>query len=299
MSNMIAAQSGACYNGFNVELRIVTDSVSDLPQALVDRYQIVVVPACIRFGNETYLDGVEITHQEMYRRMLEEDEVPKSSQPSPGQFLEAYKEVAVQGASILSIHVTAKSSGVWQSASLARSMLPEADIEVIDSASISMGTGFLILEAAQAIEAGRSKGEVLALVEDIKSRMNVYATVGTLKYLRLSGRVGHMQEIFGSFLDMKPIIAVEDGVVKAIDKVRTRKKALDRVIELTKQAVGTESLINAAVMHTAVEEEALGFKERVGKHFNCQVLLFGEAGIALGVNAGPGVLGIVAYRVDL
>ncbi len=282
-----------------MELRIVTDSVSDLPQELVDRYRIVVVPALIIFDNETYLDGVEITHQEMYRRMLEEDAVPKSSQPSPGQFLEAYKEVAVQGASIISIHVTAKTSGVWQSASLARSMLPDIDIEVIDSASISMGTGFIILEAAKAIEAGRSKSQVLALIEDIKSRMNIYATVGTLKYLRLSGRVGHMQEIFGSFLDIKPIITVEEGMVKAVDKVRTRKKALDRVIELTKQVVGTESLINAAVMHTAVEEEALEFKEKVGKGFNCQELLFGEAGIALGVNAGPGVLGLVAYRVNL
>jgi DegV family protein with EDD domain len=178
-------------------------------------------------------------------------------------------------------------------------MLPEADIEVIDSASVSMGTGFIILEAARAIEAGGSKGEVLAVIEGIKSRMNVYATVGTLKYLRLSGRVGHMQEIFVSFLDIKPIVTVEDGVVRAIAKVRTRKRALDRVIELTKQAVGTESLINAAVMHTAVEEEALEFKEIVEKNFNCQELLFGEAGIALGVNAGPGVLGIVAYRVDL
>lgn len=282
-----------------MNLRIVTDSVSDLPQELVDKYRIVVVPALIRFGKRTYLDGIEITHQELYRRMLEEDEVPKSSQPSPGQFLEAYKEVAAQGASILSIHVTAKTSGVWQSASLACSMLPEADIEVIDSASVSMGTGFIILEAARAIEAGRSKGKVLALIEDIKSRMNIYATMGTLKYLRLSGRVGHMQEIFGSFLDIKPIITVEDGVVKAVDKVRTRKKALDRVIELTKQAVGAERLINAAVMHTAVEEEALEFKERVRKDFNCQELLFGEAGIALGVNAGPGVLGIIAYKVDL
>lgn len=282
-----------------MNLRIVTDSVSDLPPELVERFGIVVVPALIRFGNETYLDGVEITPQEMYRRMLEEDEVPKSSQPSPGQFLEAYKEVMAQGASILSIHVTAKTSGVWQSAALARSMLPEADIEVIDSASISMGTGFIILEAAKAIEAGRSKSEVLALIEDIKSRMNIYATVGTLKYLRLSGRVGHMQEIFGSFLDIKPLITLEDGVVKAIDKVRTRKKALDRVIELTKQAVGRESLINAAVMHTAVEEEALEFKEVVRENFNCQGLFFGEAGIALGVNAGPGVLGIIAYRVDL
>jgi len=211
---------------------------------------------------------------------------------------EVYEELAAQGVSILSIHVTAKTSGVWQSASLARSMLPEADIEVIDSASISMGTGFIILEAAKAIEAGRSKGEVLALIEDIKSRMNIYATVGTLKYLRLSGRVGHMREIFASFLDIKPIITVEDGVVEAIDKVRTRKKALDRVIELTKQEVGTEGPVNAAVMHTAVEEEALEFKERVRKNSNCQELFFGEAGIALGVNAGPGVLGIVAYRVD-
>ncbi|HAL62425.1 MAG TPA: DegV family protein [Chloroflexi bacterium] len=281
------------------QLRIVTDSTCDLPLDLVERYGITVVPALIRFGNRTYLDGIEITHQELYRRMLEEDEVPKSSQPSPGQFLEVYKELAAEGASILSIHVTAKTSGVWQSASLAHSMLPEADIEVIDSASVSMGTGFIILEAAQAIEAGRSKGEVLALIEDIKSRMNIYATVGTLKYLRLSGRVGHMQGIFGSLLDIKPVITLREGVVMAVDKVRTRKRALDRVLELTKQAVGTEDPVNIAVMHTRVPQEALRFKRRVEESFNCQELMLGEAGIALGVNGGPGVLGIIAYRVDL
>lgn len=281
------------------QLRIVTDSTCDLPPELVERYGIVVVPALIRFGNETYLDGVEITRQEMYRRMVEGDEVPKSSQPSPGQFLEVYQELVAQGLSILSIHVTAKTSGVCQSAYLARSMLPEADIEVSDSASISMGTGFIILEAARAIEAGKGKSEVLALIEDIKSRMNIYATVGTLKYLRLSGRVGHMREIFGSLLDIKPIITLEEGVVKAVDKVRTRKRALDRVIELTRQAVGTEVVINAAVMHTAVEEEALEFKKRVKRGFNCQELFFGEAGIALGANAGPGVLGLIAYKVAL
>lgn len=277
-------------------LRIVTDSVSDLPPELVERFGIVVVPAVIRFGDETYLDGVEITHQELYRRMVEEDVVPKSSQPSPGQFLEAYKELAVQGASILSIHVTAKTSGVWQSASLARSMLPEADIEVIDSASISMGTGFIILEAAKAIEAGRSKGEILALIEEIKSRMNIYATVGTLKYLRLSGRVGHMQDLFASLLDIKPVITLREGVVIAVDKVRTRKRALDRVLELTKRAVGTEDPVNIAVMHTRVPQEALRFKRRVEESFNCQELMLAEAGIALGVNGGPGVLGIIAYR---
>lgn len=162
-----------------------------------------------------------------------------------------------------------------------------------------MGTGFIILEAAKAIKAGRSKSQVLALIEDIKSRMNIYATVGTLKYLRLSGRVSHMQEIFASLLDMKPVITVRQGVVELDEKVRTRKRALERLLELTAEVVGVENPINAAVMHTGVAQEATEFLRVVERTFNCQELIFGQAGIALVANGGPGIIGLVAYRVDL
>ena len=177
-------------------IRIVADSTCDLPQEAVDRHQISIVPAVICFGKQRYLSGIDIDRELFYRKLEQEGVVPTTSQPSPGQFLEVYKELTGDGHSILVVTCTAEMSGVYQSAVLAKSMLREADIEVIDSMSVSAGAGLLILAAAQAIQAGKSKQEVIALVESIRERLHVYATVPTLEYLRRSGRVRRAQELF-------------------------------------------------------------------------------------------------------
>ncbi len=276
-------------------VKIVTDSTADIPPSLLEEYDIRVVPICIQFGTETYLEGVDIDRPTFFRRL--EEVMPTSTQPSPGQFLEVYRGLAEEGHSILSIHITSRHSGTYQSALLARSMIPEADIEVFDSLSISMGTGYQVLAAARAAEKGKSVGEILQLLEGIRSRMNIYFTVATLKYLRRSGRVGRLAGVLASLLNVKPIIKVEDGLLEAFEKVRTRGKSLDRLVELTAEAVGTTDPVKLAVVHAEVPEEADALRIRLEATFNCDEMHVVDMACSLIVHGGPGTIGVVSYEV--
>jgi len=275
-------------------IKIVVDSCCDLPKAIQERFDIKVVPVNVHIEKRSYADGVEMSREALYRKM-EEGIIPTTSQPSPGKFFEAYRELAKRASTILSIHITSKLSGTYQSAKLACSMLPEVDIKVIDSLSASMGAGFLALAAAKAIEAGRTVQEILAIIEGIKAQMNVFATVATLKYLQLSGRVSRLQESVASLLDVKPILAVHDGLVEAIGKVRTRAKSLDRLLELTQEAMSGAEAISVAVAHAYAPEDAERLKQRLEAILRCREIFVVEVTPALAALGGPGLIGIVSY----
>jgi DegV family protein with EDD domain len=252
-------------------IKIVTDSTADVPQ------------------------GIEIDRPTFFRKL--EEVIPTSSQPSPGQFVEVYKELVEQGHSILTVVITSKHSGTYQSAVLAKSMLPEADIEVFDTLSISIGTGYQVLAAARAAEEGQSMGEIIQLLEGIRSRINLYLTPSTLKYLQRSGRVGKLSGALGALLDLKPVIKVEDGVLEAFQNVRTRSKSLDRLVELTEEAVGTTEPVKLGIPHAEVPDEAEKLRQRLESTFNCDEMIVVDLCCSLTVHGGPGIIGIVSYKV--
>jgi len=276
-------------------IKIVTDSTADVPQELMERYDIRTVPINIQFGTETYQEGIDIDRPTFFRKL--EEVMPTSSQPSPGQLVEVYRPLAEDGHSIISIHVTSKHSGTYQSAVLAKSMLPEADIEVFDSLSISIGTGYQVLAAARAAEEGKSMGEIIQLLEGIRSRMFLYLTPATLKYLQRSGRVGKLAGALGALLNLKPVIKVEDGVLEAFQNVRTRGKAIDRLVELTEEAVGTTDPVKLAVSHAEVPDEAEELRERLESTFNCDEMHVVDLCCSLTVHGGPGIIGLISYKV--
>jgi len=276
-------------------IKIVTDSTADVPQPLLERYDIRTVPINIQFGTETYQEGIDIDRPTFFRKL--EEVMPTSSQPSPGQFAEVYRELADQGHSILCVVITSKHSGTYQSAVLAKSMLPEADIEVFDTLSISIGTGYQVLAAARAAEEGQSMEEIIQLLEGIRSRMYLYLTPATLKYLQKSGRVGKLAGALASLLNVKPIIKVEDGVLEAFEKVRTRSKSLDRIVELTAEAVGTTEPVKLGIPHAEVPDEAEELRERLESTFNCDEMHVVDLACSLTVHGGPGIIGIISYRV--
>jgi len=276
-------------------IKIVTDSTADVPQELMERYDIRQVPINIQFGTETYQEGIEIDRPTFFRKL--EEVMPTSSQPSPGQFAEVYKELAEQGHSILSIIITSKHSGTYQSAVLAKSMLPEADIEVFDTLSISIGTGYQVLAAARAAEEGKSMGEIIQLLEGIRSRMFLYLTPSTLKYLQKSGRVGKLAGALGALLNLKPVIKVEDGLLEAFQNVRTRSKAIDRMVELTAEAVGTTEPVKLGITHAQVPDEAEKLRQRLERAFNCDEVIVVDLACSLTVHGGPGVIGLISYKV--
>ena len=276
-------------------IKIVTDSTADVPQELMERYDIRTVPINIQFGTETYQEGIDIDRPTFFRKL--EEVMPTSSQPSPGQFVEVYKELVEQGHSVLTVVITSKHSGTYQSAVLAKSMLPEADIEVFDTLSISIGTGYQVLAAARAAEEGKSMGEIIQLLEGIRSRMFLYLTPSTLKYLQRSGRVGRLSGALASLLSVKPIIKVEDGVLEAFQNVRTRGKALDRLVELTAEAVGTAEPVKFGIPHAEVPDEAEKLRQRLESTFNCDEMIVVDLACSLTVHGGPGVIGIISYKV--
>lgn len=276
-------------------IKIVTDSTADVPQELMERYDIRTVPVNIQFGTETYQEGIDIDRPTFFRKL--EEVMPTSSQPSPGQLVEVYRPLAEDGHSIISIHVTSKHSGTYQSAVLAKSMLPEADIEVFDTLSISIGTGYQVLAAARAAEEGKSMGEIIQLLEGIRSRMFLYLTPATLKYLQRSGRVGKLSGALGALLDLKPVIKVEDGVLEAFQNVRTRGKALGRLVELTEEAVGTTEPVKLAVTHAQTPDEAEELRQQLESTFNCDEMIVVDLCCSLTVHGGPGIIAIVSYKV--
>jgi DegV family protein with EDD domain len=276
-------------------IKIVTDSTADVPQELMDRYDIRTVPINIQFGQETYREGIDIDRPTFFEKL--EASMPTSSQPSPGQFVEVYKPLLAQGHSVLTITITSKHSGTYQSAVLAKSMLPDAKIEAFDSLSISMGTGYQVLEAARAAEDGKSMAEILQMLEGIRSRTFLYFTPATLKYLQRSGRVGKLSGALASLLSVKPIIKTEDGVLEASEKIRSRAKALDRLVEVTAQAVGTTDPVKLAVIHAEAAAEAEALRARLEQQFNCEEMHVVKLACSLTVHGGPGIIGIVSYRV--
>jgi len=275
-------------------IKIVTDSTADVPETLLEKYDIRVVPISIQFAQETYREGIEIDRPTFYRKL--EECMPTSSQPSPGEFHEVFEQLSGEGHSILTTTVTSKHSGTYESALLAKSMLPDADIEVFDSLSISIGTGFQALAAARAAEEGKTMAEILQRLEVIRSRMNLFYTPATTKYLERSGRVGKLAGALGSLLRVKPMVKVEDGTMEAFEKVRTRAKAIDRLVELTEQAVGTTDPVGLAVIHAEALGEAEAVRARLESSFNCQEMHVVDLACSLAVHGGPGIIGIISYN---
>jgi DegV family protein with EDD domain len=277
-------------------LQIVTDSTCNLPDEIIQRYQIRVAPIAIQFGEETYEEGLNIDRETFYRKIEEMGIIPTSSQPSPAWFSKYYSELAKEGHSILVITVTRQHSGTYDSAETAKLMAPEADVEIFDSKSISLGTGWMVLEAARAAEEGKDRPSVLARLTEIRERCHLYISPATLKYLQMSGRVGRLQGALGSLLSLKPIIRTVDGRLDAFEKIRTRGKALARILELMEQDLGRTDPVNMAVIHAHTPEEGQWLLERVKSIFNINEMLTGDLVASLAVHGGPGILGIFGYR---
>jgi DegV family protein with EDD domain len=280
-------------------IKIVTDSTCNLnpfPE-LIQKYDIRVAPISIQFKKETYEEDIDIDRDLFYKKIDEMGIIPTTSQPSPGRFADYYRELTDQGHSILSITITSKHSGTYQSAVLAKDMVPEADVEVFDSLTISFGTGYMVLEAARAAEAGQSRESILKRLEEIKDNMYLGLTPATLKYLQMSGRVGRLATAFASLLDVKPVITVEDGLLEARENVRTRAKATNRLLELAEEKLGTTDPINIGVFHARSPEEGQALLEEAQARFNGQETLIGDFPISLAVHGGPGILGLFAYKV--
>jgi DegV family protein with EDD domain len=279
-------------------LRIVTDGAADILPAWEKEYGIDTIPVNILFGEKSYLQGVELDNEGFYKLVDESKRVPKTAQPSPHQFVEFYRKVAQKGDTILSIHITAKLSGTYASAiSAAEELKDEFNVIPVDSACGSLGIGLMCREARKMERAGKSVEEIVAHLESIKKKVRVILTLDTLEYAKMSGRVKTLQAALASLLNVKPIAILRDGDLNMAERVRTRKAALDRVIEIAKEEFGKQP-VYLAVVHARDPKSGQSLLEDAKSHFNHKETMLGELSISIAANLGPGTVGLILYPTE-
>ncbi len=270
-------------------VRVVTDSACDLPDDLIERLGIAVVPLSIRFGNEELIDRKELSTDEFWRRLTESDVLPETSAPSPGAFEDTFRRLAGDGASgIVCINLSSKLSGTMQAAQVAaRAVEGELRVVVIDSLLVSMGLGNLCVTAAERAADGDSLESIVANVTDRRSRSKLYGTLDTLEFLKKGGRVGNARALLGSMLAIKPVVEVRNGVVEEAGKVRTRSKALRLLVDRVKEG----PFENLAVLHGNAPDlvELLDLLEPLAPR---DEIIVGQIGPVIGTHAGPRVIGV-------
>ncbi len=274
---------------------LVTDSTAYIPQDLVERYRIHVVPVQIIWEGVTYKDGVDIQPDELYRRLPEAKELPTTSQPSAKDFLDVFQKLHNEGYDILTITLSKNLSGTYGSAEQARKMLPEARIELVDSRSVAMALGFQVLAVARALEENpdMSLDEAKALAERASHHTGVLFLVDTLEYLHRGGRIGGAAKFLGTMLNLKPLLTLdEDGRILPAGKVRTRRKAMRTLLDLLAERVGDRRPLRLAAMHAAAEAEARQLMEMAKERFQPDEVLYTTVSPAVGVHLGPGTVGL-------
>ena len=277
-------------------LKVLTDSSCDLPPDYFREYGIGVVPISIRFGDRVYLEGVDLDRNAFYQKVNELGVLPKTSQPSVGEFAAAYRACAAQGYdTLLSVHVASTLSGTMNSATLAaQEVAGEVKVIPYDSLSGSAAMGFMCVEAVRMARAGKSVSEIVTRLNEVRPRVRIALTLATLRYAQMSGRISNLQSLIASLLNIKPIICLHAGRLLADERVRTRHAALDRLLDMTREAAG-QAAVNLAVIHSQVREEAEQLLERAKQSLNYAETFVDDIATSLAVHFGPGVIGTVVY----
>jgi DegV family protein with EDD domain len=269
-------------------VRIVTDSTADLTLEQQRAAGITVVPLNVHFGDEVFRDHVDLSTDEFFRRLKASTQLPHTSQPSVGAFEEAYRTLLEGGDQIVSVHLSSKVSGTYNSALMAAQSVGDGKIDVVDSLSTSMALGFMALEAANLARTGRDRQTVAECVRGLVAKARVICVVDTLTYLERGGRIGKAAALLGSLLNVKPILQLKDGEVVPLGRARGRPQALNRLVELLERDGKVSRL---AIMHGAARADAEQLRARVASTYPGVDIQLTEIGAVLGTHTGPGVIG--------
>jgi DegV family protein with EDD domain len=277
---------------------IVTDSVAYIPKELLTEYGIRVAPQILVWGDENYLDGVDILPTEFYTRLAKAKIMPGSSQVTPAIFYKMFKEELDEGCDILAVLVGEKLSGTIASAMQARELLHADNIEIFDSENAAMAMGFQALEAARAAQAGAGLAECKAVAEKARQHVGVVFAVNTLEFLHRGGRIGGGARFLGTALNIKPILEIRDGRVEAVERVRTRSRSLARLVELVDERTKGRRPIHIATLHANAEDEARELLKTANETFSAVECILSEVSPVVGTHAGPGTVGL-AYLAGM
>ena len=276
------------------KIAVVTDSTTYLPTDLVKKHNISIAPQVLIWGEQTYKDGVDIQSQEFFTRLKTTKVMPTTSQVAVVSFQEIFQDLVNKGYEVLALLVSSKLSGTVQSAMQAKDLMGTAreKVHVVDSQSVAMALGFQALTVARAIETGASLSEVKALAEKLHEYTGVFFAVDTLEFLHRGGRIGGAQRFLGTMLNMKPILAIQDGRVEGIERIRTKSKALDRVLEMVVEKAKGKSPIRIATLHANAADEARALLAKAEQELKPTESIFTEVSPTVGTHAGPGTVGL-------
>lgn len=279
-------------------LKIAMDTAGDLPQGWQDQYQIDLIPINIIHEGKNYLQGVDMSYDDFYRIVESSNSIPSTSQPTPYQFVEFYRKIAQPGDTVLSVHVTEKLSGTMDSAKQAAEELKgELNIIPFDSASGTICMGLLVREARDLDRSGASIEEILERLDHVRRHMELVVTLDTLKFASMSGRIKHLQAALASLLKVKPIIELKNGILEMGEKVRSRTRSIEVILEKMKQKFGDTRII-AGIVHAHDPNSGMELMKSVMERFNCAEVVMSELSISLATHFGPGTLGFTAYPVE-
>ncbi len=282
------------------KIALVTDSTAYIPPELVQKYHLTVTPQILIWGEDTYRDGVDILSEEFFTRLKTAKTMATTSQVPIPVMQEAFESLVAKDYEVVGIFISSKLSGTIQSALQAKEQMGKSGekVTVIDSYSTAMAMGFQVLAAARAAEAGASLKEVVALAEKAREHTGVYFAVDTLEFLHRGGRIGGAQRFLGTALNMKPILAVLDGRVEAIERIRTKSKALERVIELVVEKTKGQSPIRLSTLHANAPEEARQILDKAASMLSPAETVFADVSPVIANHAGPGTVGL-AYMAGM
>ncbi|MFC1952433.1 DegV family protein [Chloroflexota bacterium] len=281
------------------KVAIITDSVACIPPELAEKYGIEVVPIELHFGDKVYLDGVDLSPTEFYTLLRQAEKLPTTSAALPGSFLEAYHKVRQRADNILCISLSAKLSGMFNSAQLAverlNGALPSTSIRILDCGTAAAAEGLVVLAAARAAVSGEDLTEVMETAKRVMQRVNLLVALDTLYYLVKGGRIPKAAAWASSILKVKPIVTISEGEVHPVTNPRTTRGALKRILEIMGQKVVMGQPLHVAVMHADALDEAVGLRDQISSQFDCAELFITEFTPVMGAHTGPGVVGVAFY----
>jgi len=274
---------------------IITDTDSNLPLELAKNHNIVQVPILIQFGDESFRDNYDIDNDTIFARIDKEGKLPTTAAPSPGQFMEAFKAAFAAGAdSILCLSISSEMSATYASARQAADMLPGKCIEVLDTRSLAMGQGYMVLAAAEAVANGATIAQAITMAEDVRNRTFLFGSLATLKYIAMSGRVSALASGMAGLLDIKPILSLQNGKLELLEKIRTQSKSWNRAIELVAEKAAGHKIENMCIMNVKCPDSSRQFERLLRAALACpDEIVHADLNPGLSTHTGAGMVAVV------
>ena len=278
-----------------MKIAIVTDSTAYIPDDLIEKHNIHVVPLSVVFGEESYREGIDISTEAFYEKVKNSSDLPTTSQPAIGTFIETFEQLAENHEAIISIHLSSKISGTYEAAKSAGTMVENVKVFAFDSELSAMPQGFYAIAAAEMAQAGKTVEEILAKLDEMKTRTRAYFMVDDLSHLQRGGRLSSAQKLLGSLLNIKPVLHMVDGLIVPFEKIRTRKKALKRIIGMLEEDAEQNKVKRVVFIHANREQDALQLRDQFAEKYPDIETIISYFGPVLGTHIGEGSLGVSWY----